>query len=173
MAATLFFIFEHKNQLYIVDNTKVDTVPKPREMIRRASTIEQIREIAASINKEVIHDSARDRTRKHTEEGRQRIREAKLGENHPAVKNGRSQEFRDKVSKTMTGTRQGQNNPMHGHKHRDSTRQKMSEARRKRGKYKYICGPEGTSLIPEHEPIPEGWFAGKIYDPYKPTDLDD
>lgn len=173
MAATLFFIFQHKNQLYIVDNTKVDTVPKPREMIRRASTIEQIREIAASINMEVIHDSARDRTRKHTEEGRQRIREAKLGENHPAVQNGRSQEFRDKVSKTMTGTRQGQNNPMHGHKHRDSTRQKMSEARRKRGKYKWICGPEGATTIPEYEPIPEGWLAGKIYDPYKPTELDD
>jgi len=170
---SLFFLFQHKNTLYIVDEKKIQDVPKPRELIRRLSTIEQIREIADSMNMEIAGDFARARTRKHTEEGRQRIAEAKMGDKHPAVQNGRSQDFRDKVSKTMTGTRRGENNPMHGHKHRNSTRQKISEARRKRGKYKWICGPEGATTIPEYEPIPEGWVAGKIYDPYKPTDLND
>lgn len=171
MAATLFFIFQHKNQLYIVDNTKVDTVPKPREMIRRASTIEQIREIAASLNMEIANDTARERTRKHTEEGRKRIAEAKMGDNHPARINGRSQEFRDKVSKTMKGTREGEKNPMYGHKHRESTRRKMSEKRRAMGKYKWICSPDGPTKIPVHEPVPEGYQLGMFYDPYKPDEL--
>lgn len=166
-----YFLFKTNEGHYIVENKDVQKVPKPREMLIRAATVEAVREYATKMKIDITHDTARERTRKHTEEGRQRIREAKLGENHPAVQRGRSQEFRDKVSKTMKGTRQGEKNPMYGHKHRDSTRQKMSEARRKRGKYKYICGPEGVTTIPEHEPIPEGWVAGAKYDPYKPTDL--
>ena len=41
--ASLFFLFNHKGSLYIVDNNHVQDVPKPRELIRRFSTIEQIR----------------------------------------------------------------------------------------------------------------------------------
>lgn len=172
MAATLFFIFKHNNQLYIVDNTKVDTVPKPRELIRRTSTIEQIREIASTMNMEIASDTARERTRKHTEEGRKRIAEAKMGDKHPARIHGQSDEHRRKISETMTGTRQGENNPMHGRKHSLETRAKMSEKRRLRGKSKLICGPDGVKKIPIDEPIPEGWHRGTKYDPYRPTDLD-
>jgi len=171
MAATIFFIFKHRDEYFIVDNTKVDTVPKPREMILRGSNVEQIRKAAAKMKIEITHDTARARTRKHTEEGRKRIAEAKMGDKHPARINGRSQEFRDKVSKTMAGTRRGENNPMYGHKHRDSTRQKMSEKRRARGKYKWICSPDGPTKIPEHEPVPDGYQLGMFYDPYKPDDL--
>jgi len=170
MAATLFFIFQHKDKLYIVDNTKVDSVPKPREMIRRASTIEQIREIAASMNMEIANDTARERTRKHTEEGRKRIAEAKMGDKHPARIHGRSQEFRDKVSKTMKGTRRGANNPMYGRKHKDSTRQKIHDALVNREKLYWICSPSGRTKIPISQPLPEGWQYGMYYDPYKPED---
>ena len=172
MAANLFFLFQHKNNLYIVDNTKVQDVPKPRELIRRASTIEQIREIASTMNMEIASDTARERTRKHTEEGRKRIAEAKMGDKHPARIHGQSDDNRRKISETMTGTRQGENNPMHGRKHSLETRAKMSEKRRLRGKSKLICGPEGVKKIPIDEPIPEGWHRGTKYDPYRPTDLD-
>ena len=102
--ASLFFLFNHKDNLYIVDNNHVQDVPKPRELIRRFSTIEQIREHALHLGLPVVNDTARERTKHHTPEGLERIRQAKLGKNHPAVKNGRSPEFREKVSKTMTNT---------------------------------------------------------------------
>ena len=95
MKATLFFLFNHGGELYIVDNTKIDDVPKPRELIFRASQIEIIRERALHMSQPVVMDSARKRTAKHSPEGIERIREAKLGNNHPAVVNGRSPDFRD------------------------------------------------------------------------------
>ena len=98
MKASLFFLFNHGGELYIVDNTKIDDVPKPRELIFRASQIEIIRERALHMSQDVVLDTARARTAKHTDEGIERIREAKLGSNHPAVKNGRDAEFREKVS---------------------------------------------------------------------------
>lgn len=169
---SLFFLFQHKNTLYIVDEKKIQDVPKPRELIRRLSTIEQIREIAESMNMEIAGDFARARTRKHTEEGRQRIAEAKMGDKHPARIHGRTDEHRRKISETMTGTRQGDDNPMAGRKHKYETILKMRHAAQQRPKRKWICGPEGSKLIPVDEPIPEGWVKGSRYDPYKPTDLD-
>ena len=85
MKATLFFLFNHGGELYIVDNTKINDVPKPRELIFRASQIEIIRERALYMSQPIVMDSARKRTAKHSPEGLERIREAKLGSNHPAV----------------------------------------------------------------------------------------
>ena len=85
MKAKLFFLFNHGGELFIVDNTKIDDVPKPRELIRRASQIEIIRETALHMGNNIRMDSARERTAKHTPEGLERIREAKIGNNHPAV----------------------------------------------------------------------------------------
>ena len=44
MRASLFFLFNHGGELYIVDNNHVQDVPKPRDLIRRFSQIETIRE---------------------------------------------------------------------------------------------------------------------------------
>ena len=76
MKATLFFLFNHGGELYIVDNTKIDDVPKPRELLFRASQIEIIRERALYMSQPVVMDSARKRTAKHSPEGLERIREA-------------------------------------------------------------------------------------------------
>jgi len=165
----LFFIFEHNGELYICDGNHVQDVPKPREMIRRFSTIEQTREFAATLGKNIASDTARQRTRRHTPEGRERIRQAKLGENHPAVKNGRSKEFREKVSKTMTGTRRGIDNPFHGRKHSEETKQKMREMAYKRKRKKWICSENDVKFIPVDDPVPEGYQLGRVYDKYKPT----
>ena len=169
MKATLFFLFNHGGELYIVDNTKINDVPKPRELIFRASQIEIIRERALYMSQPVVMDSARKRTAKHSPEGLERIREAKLGNNHPAVVNGRSPDFRDKVSRTMRGTRIGENNPMWGRRHSKETRQKMHEAAMHKERRRWVCSPEGrTTTIPISEPLPEGYQWGRFYDPYKP-----
>jgi hypothetical protein len=47
---------------------------------------------------------------------------------------------------------------------------KMSESRLARGKYKYICNPDGYTSIPENDPVPEGYQLGTIYDPYRIVD---
>ena len=149
MKATLFFLFNHGGELYIVDNTKIDDVPKPRELLFRASQIEIIRERALYMSQPVVMDSARKRTAKHSPEGIERIREAKLGNNHPAVVNGRSPDFRDKVSRTMRGTRIGENNPMYGRRHTKETRQKMHEAAMQKERRRWVCSPDGlTTTIP-------------------------
>ena len=167
--ASLFFLFNHKDNLYIVDKNHVQDVPKPRELIRRFSTIEQIREHALHLGLPIANDTARERTKHHTPEGLERIRQAKLGKNHPAVKNGRSPEFRDKVSKTMTNTRGGENNPMYGKAHSKDTRIKMSYASNFKEKRRWCVSPENKSTtIPVSEPLPEGYQCGRFYDPYKP-----
>jgi len=169
MKASLFFLFNHGGELYIVDNTKIDDVPKPRELLFRASQIEIIRERALYMSQPVVMDSARKRTAKHSPEGLERIREAKLGNNHPAVVNGRSPDFRDRVSRTMRGTRIGENNPMWGRRHSKETRQKMHEAAMHKERRRWVCSPEGrTTTIPISEPLPEGYQWGRFYDPYKP-----
>ena len=169
MKATLFFLFNHGGELYIVDNTKIDDVPKPRELLFRASQIEIIRERALYMSQPVVMDSARKRTAKHSPEGLERIREAKLGSNHPAVKNGRDTDFKQKVSNTMRGTRIGENNPMWGRRHSKETRQKMHEAAMGKERRRWVCSPEGiTTTIPISEPLPEGYQWGRFYDPYKP-----
>ena len=169
MKATLFFLFNHGGELYIVDNTKIDDVPKPRELLFRASQIEIIRERALYMSQPVVMDSARKRTAKHSPEGLERIREAKLGSNHPAVKNGRDTDFKQKVSNTMRGTRIGENNPMWGRRHSKETSQKMHEAAMHKERRRWVCSPEGrTTTIPISEPLPEGYQWGRFYDPYKP-----
>jgi|TARA_B110000914_G_C15493330_1_gene461835 hypothetical protein len=170
--ASLFFLFNHKNTLYIVDNTQVQDVPKPRELIRRFSTIEQIRQHALHLGLEIANDTARERTKHHTPEGIERIRLAKLGDNHPARKNGRDAEFRDKVSRTMTGTRRGNNNPMYGKAHRKETRIKMSQASFFKERRRWCVSPEQvTTTIPVSEPLPEGWQWGRFYDKYRPDPI--
>ena len=117
----------------------------------------------------VVMDSATKRTAKHSPEGLERIREAKLGNNHPAVVNGRSPDFRDRVSRTMRGTRIGENNPMYGRRHTKETRQKMHEAAMNKERRRWVCSPDGvTTTIPVSEPKPEGWQWGRHYDPYRP-----
>jgi hypothetical protein len=169
MKASLFFLFEHQNKLYIVDNNHVQDVPKPRELIRRFSSIELVREYAFKLGLPIANDTARERTKHHTPEGIERIREAKLGSNHPAVQKGRGPEFREKVSRTMTGTRRGENNPMYGRQHTKETRVKMSYASNFKTKRRWCVSPEGkTTTIPVTEPLPEGYQWGRHYDKYRP-----
>mgnify|MGYP006080460729 FL=1 len=169
MRASLFFLFNHGGELYIVDNNHVQNVPKPRELIRRFSQIEAIRDHALHLGLPIVKDSARERTKKHTAEGIERIRQAKLGDNHPSRIHGVSPEHREKTSRTMTGTRRGENNPMWRRSHTKETRIKMSEAAVFKERRRWVVSPEGnTTTIPVSEPRPEGWQWGRFYDPYKP-----
>jgi hypothetical protein len=142
-------------------------------MIIKQSTVEGVRDYVIIANKQnlPIVDRCRDRTAWHTPEGRQRIREAKLGENHPAVKNGRNQEFRDKVSNTMKGTRRGEFNPMYGRKHRADTIRKIRESAYSRPKRKWCVEPTGKMHLVEFDgfDLPADWQWGRYYDPYRPT----
>jgi hypothetical protein len=162
-----YFLFKTNEGHYIVESKDVQKVPKPREMITRAATVEAVREYTAKNNIEVEFDKARAKS-KHTEETKLKIG-ASVKANH-GHKNGLTEKHKAKIKKTMTGTRQDYMNPMHGRKHKESTRQKMHEAWLKRERKCWICGPNGRLLIPKSQPLPEGWQYGMYYDPYRPDD---
>lgn len=162
-----YFLFKTNEGYYLVENKDVHKVPKPREMITRAATVESVREYAEKNKIEIYKDKARKKT-KHTEETKLKIG-AGVKANH-GHKNGLTEQHKAKIKKTMTGTRQDYMNPMHGRKHKKSTRQKMHEAWLKRERKKWICGPNGRLLVPKSQPLPEGWQNGMYYDPYRPKD---
>jgi hypothetical protein len=78
-------------------------------------------------------------------------------------KDGLKESHKDKIKKTMAGTRGGSDNPMHGRTHKESTRQKMREAWKTRERKKWICNEDGALLVPEKDPLPEGYHLGMIY----------
>ena len=78
-------------------------------------------------------------------------------------KDGLKESHKDKIKKTMTGTRLGSDNPMHGRTHCEITKQKMREAWKKRERKKWICNEEGALLVPKKDPLPEGYQLGMTY----------
>ena len=152
-----------------MDNKGVDKVPKPRELIRKANAVEVLREFAEKQGIEFAVDKARKRT-KHTQETKDKI-SAGVKRN-PPHQDGISEEHRLNIVKAKAGKFRGENNNMYGRKHKYETKLKMSEKRRARGKYKYICSPTHVTTIPEHQPIPEGYQIGRIYDPYRLPESD-
>ena len=162
-----YFIFNTRDGYYLVESKDVESVPKPRELVRRAATVEAVRDYAAKNRIEIDIDKARAKS-KHTEETKLKIG-ASVKANH-GHKDGLTEEHKSKIKKTMTGTRQDYMNPMHGRRHKESTRQKMHEAWKRRVRKRWICGPEGAFLVPKHEPLPEGYQLGMKYDPYRPED---
>ena len=169
--ASRFFAFKTRDEYWIVDEKSLQEVPKPREMLIKFSTVEAVRDYVITQNKNdsPIVDRCRDRTGWHTPEGRERIRQAKLGDKHPH-KNGLSETHRTKISKTMTGTRRGEFNPMYGRKHSPETIAKIRQKAFERPKKKWCVEPSGKNhLINATEELPEGWQWGRFYDPYKPT----
>jgi len=162
-----YFIFNTSTGYYLVESKDVDKIPKPRELIRRASAVEVLREFAAKEGIVFSVDKARARS-KHTEETKRKISEG-VKEAHPN-KDGLTEEHKKKISKNHTGKYRGSNNNMWEKKHRYTTKQKMSQKRRQRVPYKYICGPNGKiTSIPHTDPVPDGWQLGRIYDMYRPT----
>lgn len=160
-----YFIFNTREGYYLVESKDVEKVPKPRELIRRANAVEVLREYAANLKIEFAKDKARKRT-KHTQETKEKISEA-LKANHPH-KDGLSEKHKNSIKKYAKGRYNGTDNNMWGKKQKMTTRLKISEKRRARGKYKYICAPGGKfTSIPENDPVPSGWQLGRIYDPYR------
>ncbi len=162
-----YFLFLNKTELWIV--TDPSLVPKPRELILQTTNIELLRDTAAKQQRITkIHDKVtRTRNKWHTEEGRQKIAEAKLGSNNPNS-GGLSPEHREKISRTMRGTRRGENNPMYNRRHTYESRRKMSMMQRLRIR-KWCVEPSGkTHLVdPNTFMLPAGWMWGRTYDPYK------
>lgn len=162
----VYFIFNTKDGYYLVESKDVDKIPKPRELIRRASAVEVLREFAAKEGIVFSVDKARARS-KHTEETKRKI-SASMKENHPHV-NGISEEHRQNIIKHCAGKYRGEDNNMYGRKHKLTTKLKMSQKRRQRVPYKYICGPNGkVTSIPHTDPVPDGYQLGTKYDPYRP-----
>ena len=162
-----FYLFQHKTELWIVKDPTI--VPKPRELILQTTNIELIRETASKQQKisKVVDKVTRQRNRLHTPEGREKIAEAKKGSKNPNA-NGLSDEHRAKISRTMKGTRRGENNPMYNRRHSYETRRKMSLMQSMRVR-KWCVEPSGkTHLVdPRSFSLPSGWLWGRHYDPYK------
>jgi len=159
----IFFLFQHKNELYLVGDKHVQDVPKPRELIQRMNQIEKLREIAESMGLNIAVDKTRKRTAHLTEAGRERIIRAAKKPRGP-----RPDEVKQKISRTMRGTRIGENNPMYGRRHTPETRMKMAIAYRHRERMRWVVSPENKSTrIPWSAPIPEGYQLGRYYDKYR------
>jgi len=171
--ASRFFLFKcsgWKNEFWIVDEKTLQDVPKPREMIIKFGNVEKIREYAVTQNPQdlPIVDRCRDRTAWHTPEGRERIKNAKLGKGNPNSK-GLSEDHKSKISRTMTGTRRGEFNPMYGRQHNPKTIQLIREKAYARPKMRWAVEPTGKShLIRSDGDIPESWQWGRYYDKYRP-----
>ena len=162
-----FYLFQHKTELWIVKDPTI--VPKPRELILQTTNIELIRDTASKQQKisKVVDKVTRQRNKWHTPEGREKIAEAKMGDKNPNAK-GLSDEHRAKISRTMKGTRRGENNPMYNRRHSYETRRKMSLMQSMRVR-KWCVEPSGkTHLVdPRSFSLPSGWLWGRHYDPYK------
>ena len=162
-----FYLFQHKTELWIVKDPTI--VPKPRELILQTTNIELIRATASKQQKisKIVDKVLRQRNKWHTPEGRERIAEAKMGDKNPNAK-GLSDEHRSKISRTMKGTRRGENNPMYNRRHSYETRRKMSLMQSMRVR-KWCVEPSGkTHLVdPRSFSLPSGWLWGRHYDPYK------
>lgn len=165
MQSKSYFIFNTKEGYYLVESKDVEKVPKPRELVRRANAVEVLREYAEKEGIVFATDKARKRS-KHTQETKDKI-SAAVKANH-GHKNGLKESHRLKIKKSRTGQNRGTDNNFWNKKHSYTTKMKMSKARLARGKYKYICNPQGYTAIPENDPVPEGYQLGKFYDPYKP-----
>jgi len=163
----VYFIFNTREGYHLVESKDVDKIPKPRELVRRAAAVEVLREYAEKEGIEFTVDKARKRT-KHTQETKDKI-SAAVKANH-GHKDGLKESHRLKIKKSRTGQNRGIDNNFYGKKHTLSTKMKMSESRLARGKYKYICNPDGYTSIPENDPVPEGYQLGTIYDPYRIVD---
>lgn len=160
-----YFIFNTTTGYYLVESKDVDKIPKPRELIRRAVAVEVLREFAAKQGIVFSVDKARART-KHTEETKRKIGEG-VKEAHPH-KDGLTEDHKKKISKNHTGKYRGEDNNMYGRKQKLTTKLKMSQKRRQRVPYKYICGPNGkVTSIPHTDPVPDGYQLGTKYDPYR------
>jgi len=162
-----YYLFQCRSELWIVKDSKA--VPKPRELLIQTSNIEYLREYAHKIPKITkINDKvSRQRNDHWTPEGRKIMSEKKLGSNNP-MHGGLSEEHKLKISRTMRGTRRGENNPMYGRRHRHETRRKMSIAQSMRVR-KWCVEPSGkTHLVdPRTFILPGGWKWGRFFDPYK------
>jgi hypothetical protein len=99
---------------------------------------------------------------------RRHMSQKKRGKNHHFYGKHLSEEHRAKTSKTMTGTRVGENNPNYGRKHSARTRLKMSISHRKgirKNPHKMCVDPMGkTRWWYIRDPLPEGWRWGTNYD---------
>lgn len=169
--ASRFFLFQSKDEFWIVDENSLQLVPKPRELIIKQSTVEGVREYVITYNKKnlPVVDKCRDRTEWHTPEGRERIREAKLGDKHPSRTKGWTDEHKKKISETMKGTRKGEFNPMYGRKHSQETINKIRLKAFQRPKRRWCVEPTGKRhLVVLDFELPETWQWGRFYDPYKP-----
>ena len=169
--ASRFFAFRARDEFWIVDENTLQDVPKPREMLIKKASVEAIREYVLTQNKRdlPIVDRCRDRTEWHTPEGRERIRQAKMGDKHPH-KSGLSDDHKKKISETMTGTRVGEFNPMYGRKHSPDTIAKIRQKAYERPRRKWCVEPNGNMhLIEATTTLPDGWQWGRYFDPYKPT----
>jgi len=162
-----YFLFLNRTELWIVKDPNL--VPKPRELILQTTNIELLRSTAEKQQRITkVHDKvSRKRTKWHTDEGRRKIAEAKLGDNNPNA-GGLSPEHRAKISRKMRGTRRGENNPMYNRRHSYETRRKMSVMQKMRIR-KWCVEPSGKTHLVDTRTfvLPSGWLWGRTYDPYK------
>lgn len=107
-----------------------------------------------------IRDEVKRQHRGLTVEGRQKLRDQKLGERNPNFK-GLSEEHRRKIAQTQK-KRRGEFHHMWNRKHRASSRLKTSWTLRQRSKRRWALDIEGKEhFIASDATLPPGWIWGR------------
>ena len=95
-----------------------------------------------------------------TPEGRERMREKKLGDNNPNA-DGLSEEHKRKIAQALK-KRRGEFHHMYNQKHRLSSRIKTSMSLRRLPKRRWCLGPDGREHLQFcYLPLPEGYVWGR------------
>lgn len=109
-----------------------------------------------------VVDLVRKKTMGLTLESRGSMAAKKRGARNPNS-GGLSRSHKAAISRAMTGTRRGDNNPMAGRRHSTVTRQKMAKAARaRRGTTTWVMEPTGRPhRVPVEFVLPPGWMTGR------------
>lgn len=108
----------------------------------------------------ILLDILPTRTRGITEAGRQRMRDAKTGQNNPNA-GGLSQEHREKISRTKKLRMLEHLHPMLGRQHRASSKLKTSWTMRQLPPRRWCVDPDGQEHYITIQHLPPGWSWGR------------
>lgn len=130
------------------------------EILRQFKTIQDARAWVRSQSPKNLEDEIEATYTGLTPEGRERIREAKLGEKNPNY-GGISIEHKQKIARAMK-VRRGEFHHFYNHRHKPSSKLKTSMSLRRLPKRKWALDPNGNEhFLFAHTQLPPGWTWGR------------
>lgn len=163
MAKRVFVYSAPKGEIVITEQTARQLGAVGWELVRQFHTIQDARTwVAKEFRGSIVKDMVRRQYTGITPEGRERMRQKKLGANNPNAK-GLDEDHKQKIQATMAGTRRGDKNPMWGLKHRPTSRLKTSLTMKMTlPRRRWCVDDKGVEhFVNVDFVLPEGWAWGR------------